>query len=105
MVELADAVGYEGEKVDTNNEDYKKQDKERKEKHFAEMKSDISAARIIHDPELRRAVMRVLRQSTDPPGVPAKGSPTLQDAYLRLEKWIFDPRLDYNSQGTKKRKD
>jgi hypothetical protein len=88
---LAEAVGLEGEKVDTENEEYKQRRKRQKEKYFAQMKQDISSAGVIHDPDVRKAVTRVLYESIEAEGYP-QGSPTLQDAYLGLEKWIFNPR-------------
>ena len=94
IIELADAVGYEGEKVDRNSEEYEQRRKEHKRKYFEQMQKDISSAGVIHDPDIRKAVTQVLWQSTEPEAAPDKGFPTLQDAYLRLENWIFNPRLD-----------
>lgn len=102
IVELADAVGYEGEKVvDTKSEEYKQQQKERKRKRFGQMQEDISSANIIHDPVLRKAVTQLLWTSTDPDAIPVEGTPSLQDVSRQLENWIFNPVLDYNSLQSK----
>ncbi|GAH81197.1 unnamed protein product, partial [marine sediment metagenome] len=97
LVELADAVGYEGEKVATESEEYKQRRRERKQKRFEQIRKDISSASIIHDPGIRKAVAQLLWTSTDPDAISPKGSPSLQEVSLRLENWIFNPKLDYNS--------
>jgi len=97
IIELADAVGYEGEKVDVESEEYKQRKKEQKQKYLGQMKEDISSANVIHDPDIRKAVSRILWQSTNPELIPDKDTPTLQDTYLKLENWIFNPQIDYNS--------
>lgn len=97
IIELADAVGYEGEKVNSNSEEYKERRREQKREYFEQMKKDISSARVIHDPGIRKAVSQVLWQSTDPELIAEESSPSLQDAYLKLENWIFNPQVDYNS--------
>jgi len=97
IIELADAVGYEGEKADNKSEEYKQRRKEQKQKYFDQMKKDISSVSVIHDSDIRKAISRILWQSTDPELIPDKDTPTLQDAYLKLENWIFNPQVDYNS--------
>lgn len=94
ILELADATGYAGEKIDSSTEEYKRQSHERKAKYFEQMKSDIAAASVIHDPDVRRTITRVLRESIDPEFVTEENSPTLQGAYLKLENWIFNPQIN-----------
>lgn len=103
--ELADLVGYQGEKIDHKSEEYKKELNERRKKHLNQLIDDISSARIIHDETIRKLVTQVLWQSTEPEA-DDKYMKRLQDAYLQLEKWIFYPRLDYNSvQSRHKQRD
>ena len=97
IIELAEAVGYEGEKVNRDGNEYIQQKREQKRKYFDQMQKDISSARVIHDSDIRGAVSQILWQSTDPEAIVRKGSPILQDVYLRLENWIFNPQLDYNA--------
>lgn len=97
IIDLAEATGYEGEKVDRDSEEYKQRKREQKGKYFVQMQKDISSARVIHDSDIRGAVSQILWQSTDPEAIVRKDSPILQDAYLRLENWIFNPQLDYNA--------
>lgn len=97
LAELADAVGYEGKKVDTKSEEYKQQRRERMQKRFEQTQKDISSASIIHDPGIREVVTQLLWRSTDPDAILPKGSPSLQEVSLRLENWIFNPKLNYNS--------
>jgi len=96
IIELADAIGYEGEKPDTKGEEYKQQQRERKQKRFTRIQEDISSANVIHDPDLRKAVTKLLWTSTDPNAIPPKDTPSLQDVSHELENWIFNPKLDYN---------
>ncbi len=97
LVELADAVGYEGKKVDTKSEEYEQQAKERRQKRFERIQKDISSASIIHDPTIRKAVTQLLWRSIDPDVPLTVGSPSIQEVSLRLENWIFNPKLNYNS--------
>lgn len=94
---LAEAVGYEGEKVNRDSDEYKQRRREQKREYFEQMQKDISSARVIHDSDIRGAVSQILWQSTDPEAIVRKDSPILQDVYLRLENWIFNPQLDYNA--------
>lgn len=95
-MELADLVGYKGEPVDTESEEYKKEHKEQTKKRLNQLIDDISAAGTIHDRSIRELVTRVLWQSADPDQAD-EYTKNLQDAYLQVEKWIFNPQLDYNS--------
>lgn len=97
IIELAEAVGYEGEKVNRDSDEYKQRKREQKREYFDKMQKDISSARVIHDSDIRGAVSQILWQSTDPEAIVRKESPILQDVYLRLENWIFNPQLDYNT--------
>ena len=97
IIELAEAVGYEGEKVNRDSDEYKQRKREQKREYFDKMQKDISSARVIHDSDIRGAVSQILWQSTDPEAIVRKDSPILQDVYLRLENWIFNPQLDYNT--------
>jgi len=94
--ELAAIVGYHGEEVDVKSEKYKRKRHERRKKYFEQLKDDISAASTIHDESVRRLVTQVLWQSTEPEAEP-QFSERLQEAYLQLENWIFNPQLDYDS--------
>ena len=93
VAELADKMGLVAEKVDTTTDEYKQRQRERKEERFAQMKSDIAVTYTIHDPVVRKTVSQVLWNSTDPDFVPDMGSPTLQDAYLKLEDWVVDAQM------------
>jgi len=88
--ELADVVGYEGEVVDITSDEYKRKSYERRKEYFEQLQDDISAASTIHDDSVRKLVTQVLCQSTDP-GHDAQFSKRIGDAYLQLEKWIFNP--------------
>lgn len=63
--ELADLVGYQGDKVD-NSEEHKKELNERRKRYMNQLMDDISAATTIHDESVRRLVTQVLWQSTEP---------------------------------------
>lgn len=97
IIELADSVGYEGEPVDKKSEEYEQRKREQKREYFELMKKDISSASVIHDPDLRNMLMQLMWQSTQPDAMPDESTPTLQDAYLKLEKWIFNPKFQQNS--------
>lgn len=89
--ELGDIVGYEGERVDTKSEEYKRQRSERRKKYFEQLQDDISVADVIHDDAVRKIIKKILYASADADSAIEKDSPTLKDAYLQLEKWIFEP--------------
>jgi hypothetical protein len=89
--ELADMVGYEGESVDIQSEEFKQELRESRKKYFEQLQDDISAASTIHDDAIRKLVTQVLWASADPNLIIKEGSPTLKDAYLKLERWIFEP--------------
>lgn len=91
FAELADMIGFEGTKVDFNSEEYKQRRREQKRKYFEQLQADISAADIIHDDAIRRIIKEVLYASVDPDLIMENDSPTLKDAYVQLEKWIFEP--------------
>ena len=91
-VELAENIGIESEKIDTNSEEYRKMTRGRKKQYFEQMQKDISSASVIHDPVLRKAVNKVLWLSLDPDAILQKGDPTLQEVYQGLEDWIFNPQ-------------
>lgn len=91
FAELAEMIGVEGTKVDSNSEDYKQRRREQKRKNFEQLQEDISAANTIPDDAIRKTVKEVLYASVDPNSIIEKDSPTLKDAYLQLERWIFEP--------------
>ena len=88
--ELADLVGYDGEKVE-NSEEHKKQLQERRKKYMNQLVDDISAATTIHDERIRKLVTEILWQSTEPEA-DQKYQERLREAYLQLENWIFNPQ-------------
>jgi hypothetical protein len=92
VADLAEATGYKGEKVDIESEEYKQKVKEARQNYFDQMQKDISSAGVIHEPAIRKAVRHILWQSTNPDAIVQKGDPTLQDTYIALESWIFNPQ-------------
>lgn len=88
--ELADLVGYEGEKVENSGE-HKEQLQERRRKYMNQLMDDISAATTIHDEKIRKLVTQILWQSTQPEA-DNKYQERLREAYLQLENWIFNPQ-------------
>ncbi len=94
--ELAKMAGYEFESVDVTSEEYIKEDKERQKKYLNQLVDDISATGMIHDEDVRELVTNILWQSTNS-DADEQYNQKLQDAYLKLEKWIFNPHVDYNS--------
>lgn len=97
IIYLADATGYTGEEVDTKSEEYQQQQKEIKRQRFEQIQKDISSASRIHEPEIRTAVIELLWTEPEPDDTQSKGTPTLQSVSSRLENWIFNPKLDYDS--------
>ena len=94
---LAEAIGYDGEKIDPTSEEYKNQLAENKRNRFTQIQKDISSASRIHEPEIRKAVTELLWTGTEPDAIPPEGAPSLQEVSIRLENWIFNPKLDYDS--------
>ena len=94
--ELSYVTGYEGEEINVNSPKYKRERKERKRKYYEQLQDDISLAGTIHDENVRKLVTQVLWQSTDPEA-DDQYTKKLQDAYLQLEKWIFNPQVEYDS--------
>ena len=97
IYDLAEATGYEGDHVDTESEEYKQKLKEIRRKRFEQIRKDISSTSRIHEPDIRKAVTELLWAGIAPHGIPPKGTPTLQEVSTRLENWIFNPKLDYDS--------
>lgn len=89
LIELADATGYSGEKVENDVEKSKQRQHEARKKLFEEVKRDISAARTIPDHELRQLVVKALWRSIDRDTYDEKLSHDLGEAYQRLENWMF----------------
>ena len=97
IIALADATGYTGEKVDIESEEYQQQVEERRRKRFEQIQKDISSASRIHEPEIRKAVTELIWTGTEPEGTSLEGTPNLQEVSIRLENWIYNPKLDYDS--------
>lgn len=90
-LELADLVRFEGEEINKDSDEYKRQRKERRKRTFEQAQDDISTADTIADEGVRKLVKKVLWANLDPNLVRDQSAPTLHDAYLQLEKWVFKP--------------
>lgn len=89
--QLADLVDYhESEKAETS-EEHREEIKERRRKYIHQLMDDISAATTIHDEKVRKLVLQVLWQSTEPEAN-KEYHERLREAYLQLENWIFNPQ-------------
>lgn len=99
--QLADQVGYQGEKVE-NSEEHQEQVQERRERYVNQLVDDISAATTIHDEEVRKLVIQVLWQSTEPEA-DSKYEDRLREAYLQLENWIFKPQQSSTPASDKRK--
>jgi hypothetical protein len=103
--DLAEAIGYEGEHVDRESEEYKQKLKEMRRKRFEQLQKDISSASRIHEPETRRAVAKLLWAGTTPDDILPEGTASLEEVSIKLENWIFNPKLGYNSVQHNQRRD
>lgn len=90
-VELMETAGYHGEDshIDTNSEEYKKQVAVKRGEYVQQLKDDISAASTIYDDEIRTLITNVLWRTVDPDYRGKDFPEKLKEAYLKLEKWIY----------------
>lgn len=92
-LELAESLGYQDTTVDPHDEEHKKRQEEWKNIHFKQIQNDISACQVIHDSELRKAIIKLIWHSIDPDMPPPKGTLSLDEVYTRLENWIHNPQM------------